>query len=38
MRRNFARFESHKVCEAINRNEETMRLLARGLIANTSST
>ena len=38
MRRNFARFESHKVCEAINRNEDTMRLLARELIANTSST
>jgi tRNA 2-selenouridine synthase len=38
MRRNFARFESHKVFEAINRNEETMRLLARELIASTTGT
>ena len=38
MRRNFARFESHRVCEAINRNEETMGLLARGLIASTTGT
>jgi tRNA 2-selenouridine synthase len=38
MRRNFARFESHRVCEAVNRNEETMGLLARGLIASTTGT
>jgi tRNA 2-selenouridine synthase len=38
MRRNFSRFESHKVCEAMNRDEETMGLLARELIASTTGT
>ncbi len=33
MRRNFARFESHAKCEAPNRHSDTMRNLAKKLIA-----